>query len=60
VTFTRQGSDAWLLNQIAAIPIAQFYLPKTKANSRRRLITDGEFREYLAGVRRTTGPGCGH
>jgi len=45
--FTK-GEDAWLLNQIAAIPIAQFYLPKTQANLP-KLITDAEFRRYWKG-----------
>ena len=49
VAFTA-SQDAWLLNQIAAIPIAQFYLPKTKANQA-LAITDAEYREYLAGRR---------
>ena len=48
------GADAWLLNQIAAIPIAQFYLPKT-AEYRDRHITDGEFREYWNGTRAPQG-----
>lgn len=43
-----QSQDAWLLNQIAAIPIAQFYLPKTPANLP-KLITDAEFRRYWKG-----------
>ncbi len=42
------GQDAWLLNQIAAIPIAQFYIPKTQA-SKAKLITDAEFRRYWRG-----------
>lgn len=48
------GTDAWLLNQIAAIPIAQFYLPKT-AEYRDHHITDGEFREYWNGTRAPQG-----
>jgi len=40
-----EGPDAGLLNQIAAIPIAQFYIPKTTENDR-RIITDAEFRGY--------------
>ena len=35
-----QSENAWLLNQIAAIPIAQFYLPKTRANLP-KFITEG-------------------
>ncbi len=42
------SQDAWQLNQIAAIPIAQFYLPKTSANLP-KLITDAEFRRYWKG-----------
>ncbi|MFM7584054.1 MAG: Eco57I restriction-modification methylase domain-containing protein, partial [Caldilinea sp.] len=55
VDFT-QSQDAWLLNQIAAIPIAQFYLPKTKAN---QAITDSEYREYLTGRRPPQGQATG-
>jgi hypothetical protein len=43
-TFTN-GSDAFLLSQIAAIPIAQFYVPKTPEN-KSYLVTDSEFRRY--------------
>jgi hypothetical protein len=43
-----QRADALLLRQLAAIPIAQFYLPKTAGN-KDRLITDASFRHYLAG-----------
>lgn len=49
-----QSQDAWLLNQIAAIPIAQFYLPKTPANLP-KLITDAEFRSYWKGERSPQG-----
>lgn len=49
-----QGQDAWLLNQIAAIPIAQFYLPKTEENFT-KCITDLEFRRYLSGEYRPQG-----
>ena len=55
IDFT-QSQDAWLLNQIAAIPIAQFYLPKTKANL---AITNGEYREYLTGRRPPQGQATG-
>jgi hypothetical protein len=51
--FTK-GQDAWLLNQIACIPIAQFYLAKTQQNHS-KLITDAEFRLYLSGQRRPQG-----
>ncbi len=40
--------DAYLLRQIAAIPIAQFYQPKTPGN-KANLITDAAYRAYLAG-----------
>lgn len=43
-----QSQDAWLLNQIAAIPIAQFYLPKTSADLQ-KITTDAAFRRYLTG-----------
>jgi hypothetical protein len=49
-----ESDEAWLLGQIAAIPIAQFYLPKS-AEYRDLHITDGEFREYWRGVRRPQG-----
>lgn len=51
--FTR-GKDSWLLQQIACIPIAQFYLPKT-ASSKTQLITDEEFRAFLDGHRTPQG-----
>jgi hypothetical protein len=40
--------DAYQLRQIAAIPIAQFYQPKTAGN-KDCLITDAAYRAYLAG-----------
>jgi hypothetical protein len=40
--------DAYLLRQLAAIPIAQFYQPKTPGN-KPCLITDATYRAYLAG-----------
>lgn len=43
-----QSQDAYLLRQIAAIPIAQFYQPKTAGN-KANLITDATFRHYLDG-----------
>ena len=49
-----QSRDASLLQQIAAIPIAQFYLPKTPEN-RPRLITDADFRLYWTGQRHPQG-----
>ncbi len=39
------SADAFLLTQIAAIPIAQFYVPKTLENNS-HLVTDSEFRRY--------------
>lgn len=45
---TTQSQDAELLRQIAAIPVAQFYQPKTVGN-KANLITDATFRHYLAG-----------
>ncbi len=51
--FTRT-QDAWILSQIACIPIAQFYLKKTSEN-RSKLITDAEFRLYLSGQRHPQG-----
>ena len=40
-----ESSDAFLLTQIAAIPIAQFYIPKTPDNNS-RLVADSQFRRY--------------
>jgi hypothetical protein len=37
--------DAYLLSQMASIPIAQFYIPKTQANDA-TLISDAEFRRF--------------
>lgn len=39
-------ADAYLLRQVLAIPIAQFYLPKTDT---KKLITDSDFRLYWTG-----------
>jgi hypothetical protein len=50
------GKDAWLLNQIAAIPIAQFYLPKTHENAA-EAITDEQFRRYWKGEQTPQGRG---
>jgi len=44
----RAGKNTWLLEQIAAIPIAQFYIPKTLDN-RPTLILDEEFRAFRQG-----------
>lgn len=49
-----QSQDAWTLSQIACIPIAQFYLPKTQQNQS-KLITDAEFRLYWSGQRHPQG-----
>jgi hypothetical protein len=49
-----ESQEVWLLGQIAAIPIAQFYLPKTPEN-RARLITDADFQLYRTGARRPQG-----
>lgn len=43
-----QSADAWVLGQIAAIPIAQFYLPKT-ADNLQKFVTDATFRHYWKG-----------
>ena len=48
------GQDAWLLNQVAAIPVAQFYIEKIKENQP-KLITDEEYRRYLDGHRTPQG-----
>lgn len=53
-----QSQEAWTLEQIAAIPIAQFYIPKTVANER-KLITDAEFRRYWEEARIPQGEGTG-
>lgn len=43
-----ESQDAWLLNQIAAIPITQFYLEKTPGNLQ-KFTTDAAFRRFLSG-----------
>jgi hypothetical protein len=48
------GQDTQLLSEIACIPIAQFYIEKTPEN-RLKLITDEEYRCYLAGNRAPQG-----
>jgi len=40
-----QSREAFVLHQVASIPIAQFYIPKTEEN-RPKLITDADFRRY--------------
>jgi hypothetical protein len=49
-----QSQEAWHLGQIAAIPLAQFYLPKTVEN-RAKLITDADFQLYRTGARSPQG-----
>ena len=49
-----QSQDAWLLSQIAAIPLAQFFLQKTPEN-KTKLITDADFRRYWTGERHPQG-----
>jgi hypothetical protein len=46
-TFMSSGA-AFVLKQIASIPIAQFYLPRTPENEQ-KIITDEAFREYWSG-----------
>ncbi|MCC5790151.1 MAG: hypothetical protein JJT75_10985, partial [Opitutales bacterium] len=48
------SEDAWLLQQIAAIPIAQFYQPKTLEN-KNCVITEQDYRDYLTGQRTPQG-----
>ncbi len=48
------SDDAFLLNQIAAIPLAQFYLSKTPEN-RNRFLTHAEFQRIYSGERLPTG-----
>jgi len=43
-----QSKDSWLLHQIASIPIAQFYLPKT-ADNLQKFVTDATYRRYWKG-----------
>lgn len=54
-SFSASGA-AWVLKQIASIPIAQFYIPRTKENED-RLITDTEFRAYWSGTATPQGQG---
>lgn len=46
-TFSNKGT-AWLLKQLASIPISQFYLPRTQENMS-SLVTDGVFRDLCSG-----------
>lgn len=43
-----ESANVWQLQQLAAIPIAQFYLPKTIEN-RAKITTDADFRRYWSG-----------
>jgi hypothetical protein len=53
------GKDAWLLEQIAAIPIAQFYTPKTHGH-KNHLLTDEPYRAFLSGQRHPQGEATAH
>lgn len=48
-------ADAYRLNQVAAIPIAQFYIPKSSA-TKDQLITDATYRSYWTKGRQLLGP----
>ena len=50
------GQHTGLLQTIADIPIAQFYVPKTPVN-KAKLVTDREFRGYWQGASPPQGPG---
>ncbi len=43
-----QSKDSWLLHQIASIPIAQFYIPKS-ADNLQKFVTDATYRRYWKG-----------
>ncbi len=53
------SKDEWLLEQIACIPIAQFYTPKTPEH-KAHLITDEDYREFLSGRRTPQGQATAH
>lgn len=53
-----QSQDAWTLAEIAALPIAQFYIEKTHAN-KHKLMTDAEYRQLLQGQRTPQGLAVG-
>lgn len=53
------GRGAWLLEQIAAIPIAQFYTPKTHEH-KNHLLTDEPYRAFLSGQRHPQGEATAH
>ncbi len=50
---------AYLLNQLAALPIAQFYTPKTGAH-KEQLLTDATFRTYWQQGRQPQGMATAH
>ena len=49
-----QSADAMLMEQLAAIPIAQFYVPK-EVNRPGQHVTEEEFRRYWRGERKPQG-----
>lgn len=49
-----KDQESLLIQQIAAIPIAQFYLEKTPENVQ-KFVTDAEYRRYLTGERQPQG-----
>jgi len=53
--FTK-NQNSWMLGQVAAVPIAQFFISKTGKNSK-KIITDEEYRLYLSGERTLQGQG---
>ncbi len=53
-----KSQDAWLLNQIAAIPIAQFFIPKTSEYAGKH-ITNAQFINYWRDAQTPTGPATG-
>ncbi|MGY6217088.1 Eco57I restriction-modification methylase domain-containing protein [Methylolobus aquaticus] len=52
------GQDAQILSEIASVPVAQFFLPKTQVN-KQAIITDAEYRLYRTGQRAPQGQGVG-
>lgn len=48
------NTDNETLRELAALPIAQFYIPKTNEN-RYKLMTDGDYRQFLRGQRTLQG-----
>jgi methylase of polypeptide subunit release factors len=49
-----KSTEAWFLDQIASIPLAQFYIHKTSENQE-RLINDNDYRLYLSRCRTPRG-----